>query len=81
MSIYSFGHGTAGEVELAALISANGPLAVRVSKQVVAQSRVWAEQEMWRNQQALVEPIFSSSDAKEGATAFAEKRAPVWTGK
>jgi len=27
-----------------------------------------------------MEVIFSSADALEGATAFAEKRLPVWTG-
>jgi len=26
-------------------------------------------------------PVFSSEDAREGATAFAEKRAPNWQGK
>ena len=26
-------------------------------------------------------PVFTSEDAREGATAFAEKRDPVWRGK
>jgi enoyl-CoA hydratase len=26
-------------------------------------------------------PVFGSADAREGATAFAEKRAPVWKGR
>ncbi len=67
--------------KLAATICANGPLAVKVSKQVVIESAEWSAQEMWKKQQALVMPIFTSEDAIEGATAFAEKRAPNWKGK
>ena len=67
--------------ELAAAICANGPLAVRISKQVVAQSGDWSSEEMWQKQQEVVMPIFTSEDAIEGATAFAEKRAPTWKGK
>ena len=67
--------------ELAATICANGPLAVKVSKQVVAESADWSSDEMWEKQQALVMPVFTSEDAIEGATAFAEKRAPNWKGK
>jgi enoyl-CoA hydratase len=67
--------------ELAAAICANGPLAVRISKQVVTQSGDWSGEEMWQKQQEVVMPIFTSEDAIEGATAFAEKRAPNWKGK
>ena len=67
--------------ELAATICANGPLAVKVSKQVIAESGEWSAEEMWQKQQAIVMPIFGSEDAIEGATAFAEKRAPNWKGK
>lgn len=65
---------------LAAKISANGPLAVAVSKQVVLESGDWSSEEMWKKQGALVMPVFTSADAIEGATAFAEKRAPKWKG-
>ena len=67
--------------ELAATISANGPLAVRISKQVMVESSEWSKQDMWKEQQERVMPIFTSHDAIEGASAFAEKRAPKWTGK
>jgi len=75
--------GTALEAasELAAKIAGNGPLAVAVSKQVMVESAEWSADEMWKKQEALVMPIFGSEDAIEGATAFAEKRAPNWKGK
>lgn len=67
--------------ELAATICANGPLAVKISKQVINESVDWSTEGMWQKQQAIVMPIFTSEDAIEGATAFAEKRAPNWKGK
>ncbi len=70
-----------GAKELAAKIAANGPLAVAVSKQVILESADWTADNMWENQGKIVQPVFSSEDAIEGATAFAEKRAPVWKGK
>jgi enoyl-CoA hydratase len=66
---------------LAGEITANGPLAVRTSKRIVAESRGWPAAERWSRQQELVAPISTSADAREGATAFAEKRPPVWSGK
>ncbi|MHC2439500.1 crotonase/enoyl-CoA hydratase family protein [Bradyrhizobium sp. USDA 4451] len=68
-------------LELAAAIGANGPLAVKASKQVVVESRLWPEDQMWTRQQEIVGPVFVSEDAREGAAAFAEKRAPNWKGK
>ena len=67
--------------ELAAKIVANGPLAVAVSKQVILESIDWTAEDMWKKQGALVMPVFVSVDAREGANAFDEKRAPNWKGK
>lgn len=69
-----------GALELAERITANGPLAVAVTKEVIVKSAEWSEDEMWKKQGELIGPVFSSKDAIEGATAFAEKRKPNWTG-
>ncbi|WP_138735321.1 crotonase/enoyl-CoA hydratase family protein [Modestobacter excelsi] len=74
------GGALAGARELAARIAANGPLAVRVSKALVAASVAWTDRAALDAQQALADQVFSSADALEGARAFAEKRAPVWRG-
>jgi len=66
---------------LARRIADNGPLAVQTAKRVVSESGDWPIAEMFERQRPIVAPIFTSDDAREGATAFAEKRAPVWTGK
>jgi enoyl-CoA hydratase len=70
-----------GALELAATIAANGPLAVAVTKRIARSSADWTVDEGWAKQAELIQPVFSSEDAKEGATAFAEKRPPVWRGR
>ena len=68
-------------MDLAKSISANGPLAVKVSKQIIEESRGWSLDTRWDEQAKLMPQIFMSEDAREGAAAFAEKRAPNWKGK
>jgi enoyl-CoA hydratase len=75
------GAALAGALELARAIVENGPLAVQTAKSIVAQSGDWDQASMFDQQRPLIAHIFSSADAKEGATAFAEKRKPVWQGK
>ena len=70
-----------GAMELAARIAENGPLALIASKAIVRDSHEWTEAEMWDKQAAYIGPVFTSSDAREGAAAFAEKRKPNWQGK
>jgi len=75
--------GAAVEVALglAAEIAANAPLALIASKRILQEQRDWSSAEMWEAQGAISEPVFTSEDAREGATAFAEKRPPVWRGR
>lgn len=68
-------------LDLARLIAANGPLAVQTAKQIIVNSRDWRQADMFDLQRPRVAHIFTSADAKEGATAFAEKRKPVWRGE
>lgn len=64
--------------KLARRIMANAPLAVAASKQVIIEQRDWPSAEMFARQEAITGHLLSSADAREGATAFAERRAPVW---
>jgi enoyl-CoA hydratase len=68
-------------LELAAQLSKNGPLALVASKQILQEQFDWSSAEMWEKQVAITGPVFTSEDAKEGASAFKEKREPVWKGR
>jgi enoyl-CoA hydratase len=68
-------------IELAGRIAANGPVAVAATKAImraVAQRGVQVGYEMIDH---FRDRVFTSEDALEGAQAFAEKRAPRWTGR
>ncbi|QXU53545.1 crotonase/enoyl-CoA hydratase family protein [Rhodococcus sp. LW-XY12] len=67
--------------ELAARVAANGPLAVKATKQVVAMAANYTDPDAFVAQRKFIDPVFASADAKEGSRAFAEKRAPVWKGE
>jgi crotonobetainyl-CoA hydratase len=73
---------------LAARIAANAPLSVRHTKRVLHQAAsagsdwdpAWSGGDPWRVNAGAMDAVFASADAAEGATAFAHKRTPVWTG-
>jgi enoyl-CoA hydratase len=62
-------------------IIANGPLAVRKTKESVLRGLATDMREAYRIESELAGEVFSSEDAKEGPKAFKEKRPPVWTGR
>jgi enoyl-CoA hydratase len=70
-----------GALELAAAIAANGPLAVRATKRILVESPSWPAAEAFDRQREISVPVRESDDAKEGATAFREKRKPTWRGR
>jgi enoyl-CoA hydratase len=63
---------------LAETIAANGPLALAATKRIMAESADWPDSEFFARQETIYHPVRNSEDAREGATAFAERRAPVW---
>ncbi|HWK15876.1 MAG TPA: crotonase/enoyl-CoA hydratase family protein [Solirubrobacteraceae bacterium] len=75
------GESLAAALELAGQIAPNAPLALAASKRILNESVDWADADFWARQGEIVGPVMSSEDAREGATAFAEKRPPVWTGR
>jgi enoyl-CoA hydratase/carnithine racemase len=66
-------------IALAEIIGENSPLAVRNSRRMVREAAELPERDAWKRSNELSGEVFASGDSIEGATAFAEKRAPVWT--
>jgi len=63
---------------MAESIRDNGPLAVRATKQLTRLGMEVPLDYGYRLGLPLIDSIWGSEDAMEGARAFAEKRAPVW---
>ena len=66
--------------QLAETIAANGPLALAATKRIMVEAADWPDAEFFERQREISDPVFASEDAREGATAFAERRDPVWKG-
>lgn len=66
---------------MAADLTANAPLALGVAKQAI--DRAWAtDLRSGEEFEAFAQtPLYRSDDAREGYTAFMEKRQPKWTGR
>jgi enoyl-CoA hydratase len=75
------GDALAQALELARRIARNGPLALAATKRVLAECQDWASAEAFARQREITEPVRESADAREGARAFVEKRAPQWQGR
>jgi enoyl-CoA hydratase len=75
------GEALATAKELALKIAENAPLALAATKRVIVESPDWTRDEAFARQGEIINPVFTSKDAAEGAAAFAEKRKPVWSGE
>jgi len=53
---------------------------LRAAKKILQEQWDWSSEEMWAKQGEISGPVMVSEDAKEGASAFKEKREPVWRG-
>lgn len=68
-------------LQLAERVAKNAPMAVSASKRLIKAAVDLPERHFYRLQEELMGPVFTSSDATEGPRAFAEKRAPQWSGR
>jgi len=70
-----------GAQELAQRVAVNAPLALAKVKQVLRDTQGLNDSEAFERQAKDAHSLLDSEDAREGALAFAEKRAPVWRGR
>ena len=67
-------------LQLAGVVAANGPMAVRETKKLMRRAVSEVASSGWGSSEEIA-AVFQSEDAREGAMAFMEKRAPVWKGR
>ena len=63
-------------LEIAAVIAANGPVAVRAILRTIRETEGLAENDAFAIEAKIGASVFASDDAREGPRAFAEKRRP-----
>ena len=68
-------------LELAARIAKNAPLAVQAVKEAAIRTNGLPLNEAFAIEHECSAKVMTSSDAREGPRAFAEKREPVFTGE
>ena len=72
------GEALATALELAAKITPNSPLSLRITKEVLERAPDWTREQAWTAQRELFDQIMAAPDALEGALAFAQKREANW---
>jgi enoyl-CoA hydratase len=75
------GEALAGAMALAQRVVPGAPLALAATKAVITRATDWDSGEAFARQAEIINPVFTSADAREGAAAFAQKRPPAWRGQ
>ncbi|WAU83212.1 crotonase/enoyl-CoA hydratase family protein [Streptomyces sp. Qhu-G9] len=75
------GDATAVALRLAEQLALNAPLALASVKRIVRAADGVPEADAFAVQREEMTGLTASADVREGMTAFAERRAPRWTGK
>ncbi|MGP3927555.1 crotonase/enoyl-CoA hydratase family protein [Streptomyces sp. 8N616] len=75
------GEATATALQLAEQLAANAPLALAAVKKIVRVADGAPESQAFAAQAREMAALTASADVREGMTAFAERRTPVWQGK
>ncbi|MFD9006446.1 crotonase/enoyl-CoA hydratase family protein [Streptomyces sp. NPDC059582] len=75
------GQAVAEALLLAERLAANAPLALAAVKAVTRAADGAPETDAFAAQRTVMSKLMATADVREGMTAFAERRAPQWTGK
>jgi enoyl-CoA hydratase len=74
------GQALAKALEIAEMVAANGPVAVRAILRAIRETEGMPESDAFAVEAKIGMAVFGSEDAKEGPRAFAEKRQPWFRG-
>ncbi|RSM78220.1 enoyl-CoA hydratase [Amycolatopsis sp. WAC 01375] len=75
------GEAAAVALQLAEQVAANAPLALALVKKIVRAADGVPDAQAFATQRAELPALMKSADVREGIRAFAERRAPQWTGE
>ncbi|MEW2503315.1 crotonase/enoyl-CoA hydratase family protein [Amycolatopsis sp. NPDC047767] len=79
--VVAAGEAPAVALQLAELVTRNAPLALAAVKKIVRAADGVPEPRAFAAQREELKTLMTSADVREGMTAFAERRAPQWTGR